>query len=569
VAPPVIPRIAACLLLASSAIACGDDHVGPDPSPARTCAAAGGVTHTGAVGNALWQARDNPHLVPASLNVTGTLTIEPGTLICAGPDAAIVITSLDAMIDARGTVAAQIVFTATDPAHPWAGIHSAAPCTATPCVPAPGVISNARIEHARQGVVAGEFIRLDSVHFRQIRCTAARVQHIARSRVDSAGLDGCAAVELGISASHGGLDTFEDNIIRGSAGDGLAVQWFGQASADPTGSVAILGGRIEGSAGVGLRFDAHYHGGDVSAARPVRITATGGVPVWAPLDAVAMIWPTTGAQDSLGGNAADTAVVWGHPAGVSEIVLGPAVVWQTRTNFQIPLVQWTDDVVLRLAPGARLDLRESLRATGAFIARGTIDAPVSITGAGSIVLECDPSEPQCDRGSRIVNARLDGVQLTSHQHIVLDSVHAQRVRLEIGGAASRVLNTTVEDGLGPAFLVLSDVSVSDCIVRNNAFYGIIVYESATNVTIRNCVFEANRNAGVWNVGPALLDARFNWWGDPAGPLGPDGDGVEGNVDYSSHLTAPPGTVTAQYQDVRDAQGDRRPVPRVFHATSIR
>jgi parallel beta-helix repeat protein len=349
---------------------------------------------------------------------------------------------------------------------------------------------------------------------------------------------------MGIAASRGGIDTFEDNVIRGSGGDGLAVQWFGQPSGGSTGTVAILGGRIESSAGVGMRFHSHYRGGDVSAGRPVRIIGTGDVPVWAPLDAIAMIWPTIGAQDSLAGNAADTVVVWGHPTGVSDIVLGPAVVWQTRTNFGIQLVQWGDDIAVRLAAGARLDLQESMRATGAFIATGSAGAPVSITGAGAIRLECETAQPLCDAGSRITNVRMDGIELTSHQHIVLDSVDARRVRLEIGGAASRVSNITVEDALGPAFIVLSDVTVSDCTVRNNDFYGIIVYESSTNASIRNCVFESNRNAGVWNVGPALLDARFNWWGDPAGPLGPDGDGVQGNVDYSSHLTSPPGTGTA-------------------------
>ncbi|MBR9990476.1 MAG: right-handed parallel beta-helix repeat-containing protein [Gemmatimonadetes bacterium] len=528
------------LLMTVATVACGSDAIAPDPEPATGCAAAGGVTHTGTIASTAWRTADNPHSVPGPLSITGTLSIEPGVLICAGANAAITLTSPDATIDARGTAAAPIVFTAADPAEPWAGIHASVACATAPCTAAEGVISNARIEYARQGIVAGDFVRVDSVHFRHIRCTAARVVHIARSVVDSAGQDGCPAVEIGIAASRGGIDTFEDVVIRGSGGDGLRVQAFGPGGGgSATGSVEILGGRIEGSAGVGLRFSMLYREGNVSAARPVRIVGSGNEPVWAPLEAVAMIWPTIGAQNDLRGNAADTAVIWGNLVGVSEVVLGGTVVWQPRTALVEFGIRWGDDVEVRLEAGSRLDLRNDLISTGRFVARGTSNSPVTITGAGVIRLECDPIGGGCNHGSRMVNTRLDGVHFVSHQYTVLDSVHARRVRLVIGGPASRVTNITVEDALGPAFDLYSDVRVSNCAVRNNAFYGIIVYESAANATIHNCDFEANRNAGVWNVGNAPLDARFNWWGDEQGPFGSNGDGVQGSVNYEPFLQAPP------------------------------
>lgn len=41
-----------------------------------------------------------------------------------------------------------------------------------------------------------------------------------------------------------------------------------------------------------------------------------------------------------------------------------------------------------------------------------------------------------------------------------------------------------------------------------------------------------------NVGTAVVDATDNWWGDPAGPDGPEGDGVDGPIDVEPWLTDP-------------------------------
>jgi hypothetical protein len=57
--------------------------------------------------------------------------------------------------------------------------------------------------------------------------------------------------------------------------------------------------------------------------------------------------------------------------------------------------------------------------------------------------------------------------------------------------------------------------------------------------ITSCSLVANGGAGVNNAGTGRVDGRGNWWGDPAGPLGPAGDDVAGAVDFEPFLTVPP------------------------------
>ena len=59
------------------------------------------------------------------------------------------------------------------------------------------------------------------------------------------------------------------------------------------------------------------------------------------------------------------------------------------------------------------------------------------------------------------------------------------------------------------------IQVHDCNLVNNAGDGIRLLSHLTNANAEN-----------------------NWWGDAAGPTGPNGDGVSGAVDYTPWRTAP-------------------------------
>jgi hypothetical protein len=86
-----------------------------------------------------------------------------------------------------------------------------------------------------------------------------------------------------------------------------------------------------------------------------------------------------------------------------------------------------------------------------------------------------------------------------------------------------------------------NLTIQDCEVANNGNAGIHVLSqfAQTNVTISGCNIFNNTGQGVQNGGSgnATVMAQGNWWGDPAGPAGPNGDGVSANVDASNPLGA--------------------------------
>jgi hypothetical protein len=98
-------------------------------------------------------------------------------------------------------------------------------------------------------------------------------------------------------------------------------------------------------------------------------------------------------------------------------------------------------------------------------------------------------------------------------------------------------NARIEQSLVDGVVVDGDdVSIDGCTVTTSAQHGIRVLAGAP--AIRSCNFIANAGDGIHNAGSAQVDAVLNWWGDAMGPLGPDGDGVHGNVVYDPSSPRP-------------------------------
>jgi hypothetical protein len=545
-----------------------------------------GAVRTGQIGKERWTRRGGPHVIRGDVILTDSLIIEPGALICADSSASLVINyspnnpELTGRLLARGTPTSPIRFTALDPQKPWAGItRSNVQVPSRCCNDGFGVVSNAIIEYARNGVVFGFFVdferdihgnfvrqsRVDSTHFRQIRCSAVVAEHLTYSTVDTAGVaEGCDAVVMGIIPR--GTVRFEQNIIRGSGRHGVSFRSYGiPTSGGAGGNIILLGGRIEGSRGSGIVFSPFYRDDGVIESRPIRIVDSGLTPVEAPIGIVLDVWPTLSAQDSLLGNARDTVGIWGS-LNSGEIVARPGLHWAGRPfGFQTVFsVTYGSDVTVRIEPGGFFSASPDLpvRLNGSLIVSGTPSMPATIGGR---LIACNSPTPT------ISNLRLERAHLEVCSALALDRVRSTNSALLLRGAkltnaefeggfqtspdggslllrdGARADNVIVRRGFGVS-ITGANVVLTNCVLTDNIASGVSVFDRLgasppTNAEIRNCAFENNGGPGIRTFPlpntNMFVDARLNWWGDPAGPLGPNGDGVTGDVLYEPFLVTRP------------------------------
>jgi hypothetical protein len=105
----------------------------------------------------------------------------------------------------------------------------------------------------------------------------------------------------------------------------------------------------------------------------------------------------------------------------------------------------------------------------------------------------------------------------------------------------------IADSVGDGVFVAApaaDVTFRNCEVSSSGRHGIVVPAPASaptspiSVSATGCNLFGNRGDAINNQSSITVNARGNWWGDPAGPLGANGDGTSGNVDASSPSPAP-------------------------------
>lgn len=122
------------------------------------------------------------------------------------------------------------------------------------------------------------------------------------------------------------------------------------------------------------------------------------------------------------------------------------------------------------------------------VSRGTAAAPVEI---------------DADSGTVQLQTKL---WLRAFSGSPLDTFHVEHTRL-------RGTRVDVGEGLTTLF--------EDLVVENG-----------------DCNIHGNAGVGLRNLAEPTVDARNNWWGDSQGPLGADGDGVAGNVEFVPFRTQP-------------------------------
>jgi hypothetical protein len=260
------------------------------------------------------------------------------------------------------------------------------------------------------------------------------------------------------------------------------------------------------------------------------------------------------AQAGWTGNARDTVLVttrdfWDTDSLTIHAGLAWAIISADRA---------TEVRSLRLEPGASLHLtdRGFLHGllTHGIVSHGTAEATVTIavrrsedSHSGQLHLRAAPSEP-----SRFEHTRLVGILLdSSADHpAVCEDVVGEGVHLGLGAAGTRLTRVRLADNnrgrFGQDAIVTifgPDVEMSACEVAGSGADGVHV-EVADGVQISDCDIHGNAGTGLVNFDTMPVAAPHNWWGDPAGPFGPAGDGVGGLVDYEPWRSEPTGSMTA-------------------------
>jgi hypothetical protein len=526
--------------------ACTDPRVtGPDPSDPEepeppppnfsgTCESEGGKSWTGTV-SGTWYQGHSPHRVADMLYVSGELLIEAGALVCLGPDAAISWRLGEAgKVVAAGTAEAPVVFTADRPGGTWGGfVFRTQQSVRTAEVDLTHVV----IENATTGIDLG-YSQSAQVSDGVIRRITGPGVHAGGIRLRNVVVDsvclggrGCAAVLAGNYASV----VLEDVWIRDSGGGGVEM--------GDRGTLTLANMRITGSAGTGLALYWLRSGEIGEVVHPIHITGGRGQPASLHASVVPHLLPSLEAQERWTGNAEDVISVY-HSGSLGELVVGPRLAWALSSNgIYGPTVTH-----LTMLPGARFSGGRVDR----FTAEGTPEHPIAIHGTILYGSDAGPS--------RIVHGRLRNVIIRSGEAHALEisDVLAENGYVSLDAPGSRLERVLVRgvldpwpdtfDPVPPPFprgatptealrIAAADVVVEWCQVAHSPSDGIRV-EVADGVRIRDCNIENNAGVGIRNVAAEPVDARDNWWGDPEGPEGAEGDGVHGGVTFEPYRTTP-------------------------------
>lgn len=502
-----------------------------------------------------WPASGNPHWVYGTVVLApgSTLTVEPGAIVCFTAGGGL--QSTGGRLMARGTSAAPIVLTAYDPAEGWQGIHLQGATAAG------SQIRHATVEYAALGATAitasGQHLAyIDTTVVRQSGAAVSlsgRRSRFGWSRVDTTTDRYRSAITLGDS---GRVEAF---VIRGAAGVGLQI--------DGTVGVRVMGGRIEGSGGVGIRAPNQT---GIASVHIVRVVGGQSYPIETTAPLLQRLYGSTVVnQDSLKGNARDTVVMLGGTL-TDTLWVRNGLPWHVKAPIEVVAGGMLGSQANGLLV---MDSAASIAAGGGgrVQLRGTRTAPVVLTaddparGWQGIQLYGAPAQP-----SYVTNARVEHVAYGRTAVMATDShtVRVDSVVLRRNGAAvsllspgSRLTRSRVDTTLTwylPAVRLAADavlestlirgssssgvevnsaaVQVQSCEVRGSVYDGILLW---TAVAIHNCNLVDN---GIYGVNDADVhadpDATNNWWGDAAGPYGPSGDGASSTVIYTPWLTAP-------------------------------
>ena len=444
-----------------------------------------------------WRAADSPHLLQGTITASRGLTIEEGSLICADSGAVIRVTGGE--LRAIGARSKPIRFLPTDSTKGWAGIVSGGTEAGGAAILKHVVI------HAATSTGSSFFgsTEIDSSTFR-------RSAILSGANFSSVSVRNSLIDEGDVAISAGSL---ENTTVRGGVVRLVPAQ-------PGAGNVRLNGLRIENSPGTALSVGSTFSGRVpvvMSTSPPVIVGTRGPAIVDMPIATFLTLWPTASERAALVGNVTNTLKLWNNSHDADALHLQAGFTWYIYG----PLLFGVTVPALTIEPGAALRLGLLLTVNGRMTATGTSDLPVSIS-----------SQQPCWSSQFVCGITLSGDSPSELRHLRFENA-----TLTINSPGTRVANFVMQNVPNPEAIRIAanNVRLLACDIRDNAGDGVIV-ASGAGIQINDCNIERNGGMGIRNNSSNAVDARQNWWGDPAGPSGQNGDGVAGNVDTTLHYT---------------------------------
>jgi hypothetical protein len=510
-----------------------------------------------------WTRAGSPYRVKGFVRVqVGRLTMQPGVVVCVDSGSYVSATGNGLAILGHDT--ARVLITASNPAKGWSGllVHGTGSLT----------MRNVRFEYSYVSAHSVMKATIDSTVFRSASVTmgGAPGTVLMNSVFDAGGgvdVGGTGNRVVNVTVRGGGRlsvqgkEAFVRGIrVEGSGSNGAVI--YGHAR-----DVELRNVWIDGSASTGLLVQ---KGATFRAVTPPRIKNGRGYPVIAPLEAIAQLYPTIASQDSVRGNWRDTIVVTGGTLRARTFWAHPALPLRVDSTIYVDSA-----AVLRSGYGARLAFAPNTglvaQNTGRVLLQGSAAAPTVLTGQ-------DPASPwngvaltgSPTAASSLTNVLIEyasrGVDAGESHSVVVDRARFRQVGSAASlGADSRIFRTRIDStryampalelheraiaryvriraAVETAIQVnASTVQLSYCDVAGSGGHAIVVMSAAP--VIRGCNLVGNQGLGIAlsSTAPAGGGVEQNWWGDAAGPLGPNGDGVSAGLDYTPWLTSPAAT----------------------------
>jgi hypothetical protein len=215
-------------------------------------------------------------------------------------------------------------------------------------------------------------------------------------------------------------------------------------------------------------------------------------------------------------------MLFGVPSGDLTLTDQPGLDGYERSS----LLTVPQGITLSLNPGVTL-FTPAIDLQGRLESHGAASSPVTFTSVAD-------SAPGQWNGIWVTGrARFDHTIFRyGVNNVIVDNASA--------GSPIRIENSQIQDASDASVLVFGGQIAAVCTTfANNQGDGVVVSNSgAPTVTILNSSFISNTLEGVNNDNSAVVDARYNWWGDASGPggIGPgSGDAVSGNTLYDPWL----------------------------------